>query len=102
MPLAPLQPHFNEPGVLVGGSKTPKRQQHISFTKKTDRIARSMSPLLPEIPVTVNKEGIFEIERAPQVTAATQTEPMKTVEKVPTLLVGDLFIYLLITGQFGV
>ncbi|XP_019852762.1 PREDICTED: uncharacterized protein LOC109582481 [Amphimedon queenslandica] len=79
MPLAPLQAHCSNPSVLVGGSKTPKRQQQIA--KKTDRIARSMSPFLPEIPVTVNKEGVFEIERVPQETSATQTEPIKTVEK---------------------
>lgn len=41
-----------------------------------------MSPLLPEISLAINKEGIFEVEKVPQEVVSTQTEPMKTEDKV--------------------
>ena len=41
-----------------------------------------MSPLLPEISLAINKEGMFEVEKVPQEVVSTQTEPMKTEDKV--------------------
>lgn len=71
----------NDPLLLVGGTKTPSKQKH---GPKKERISRSISPLLPEIPVIVNKDGSFKIERehVSQSVSCTQTEPLKVDDMV--------------------
>lgn len=72
--MSTLQIDANDPSLLVGGTKTPAKQKQLK--KCHNSSSNPVSPLLPELPLVLNEDGSFEMERVPQSVASTQTEPL--------------------------